>query len=295
MHKDICTSSNNRSSFMTATDVVDPREYEIGAELPYKQRFVGKNLSTEWHTATQFILTCKKELKVTLLGYSNTRTQECIKQVGFCVIKGYDSVHNMPSFQQEGIGFGSLKPLEVHFAPEFIYTIISYCTKDELAGDFGVCAFYKKSSEGPIECHEGVDFKYHKSEKHSWKGKLAGGSANVKSNPRFALKSKAKEENEIMIMLKQIQKDVSNIFAEGGERIVPTKYYVGFYVYDSDMENEITKTPQWINSFDVYHRIKLKHGKSVMVIPTTRKEGEQLDFELHCYADGEIDLKDSTP
>jgi len=172
--------------------------------------------------------------------------------------------------------------------------VVSYCTKDELAGGFGVCVF--TDNKNKVDCAEGVDWKHHATEKGSWKGKTAGGSSEElhKTNPSYQLtvgKKEDKEDIEVLIVLQQDQKDISNIFAEGGHRIVPTKFYVGFYLYDEDAENEVTKTPHWLNSFDVYMFTPLKAGKTYTIFPSTRKEGEHMDFELHAFSDKLVNLK----
>lgn len=53
----------------------------------------------------------------------------------------------MPSFQQEGMGFGSIKPLEIIVEPEYSFNIMSYCTKEELAGEFLLCIFSAKDDD----------------------------------------------------------------------------------------------------------------------------------------------------
>jgi len=92
-------------------------------------------------------------------------------------------------------------------------------------------------------------------------------------------------------MLKQVNKNVDAlVFADGGHKITPAKYYVGFYVYDDDVEKEITKTEKWINSYEVYTTLELEAGQTLVIIPTTQKEGEEMGFEIHAYSDNKFDI-----
>lgn len=96
-NKEICYATTSRNAFIVcctaysnlhskkACDVLDPREFEIAQKFPKKIRHQGSNLSTNWETATQFILTAEKATKVSLLVYSKTRTDESFKQVGLSV------------------------------------------------------------------------------------------------------------------------------------------------------------------------------------------------------------------
>lgn len=161
--KDLCYSATTRNAFMVtssfftefnccqkACDVIDPREFQIAEKTKQKQRSLGKNLSADWLTATQFQLRTKKDLnEVVVLVFSIERTDECMKQVGFCVVKDKPSDYAVPSFQPEGIGFGGLEPFRFPMEKEFTYTIVPFSKDDSLKGDFGVAVF---TPEGSAVC-----------------------------------------------------------------------------------------------------------------------------------------------
>jgi len=278
---------------MKATDSVDRREFLIMQHTGQKQRFIGKNMSKDWSTSTQFIFTVEKPTKVSILAYSDKRTDNCEKLVAFCLVQGKERVHRVPSFQQEGIGFGSLKPFEFELQPEFAYTALTYCTDDSVTGDFGVCVF-SPIKETKVHAVEATDWPHHDQAKGAWKEGTAGGSDadELMSNEKFNLKNKDKKKAQVLVMLRQVNKSVDAlVFADGGHRITPSKYYVGFYVYDEDLKSEVTKTEKWINSYDVYMTVEVEAGETVVIIPTTQKEGEEMDYELHAHADTKIELK----
>lgn len=108
---------------------------------------LGKDLSHDWLTATQFQLKTKKDLnEVAVLVFSIERTDDCIKQVGFCIVKDKPSDYAIPSFQPEGIGFGGLESFKFPMDKEFTYTIIAFSKDESLKGDFGVAVFVPEGS-----------------------------------------------------------------------------------------------------------------------------------------------------
>eukprot|EP01126_Amoeba_proteus_P038588 TRINITY_DN4032_c0_g1_i8.p1 TRINITY_DN4032_c0_g1~~TRINITY_DN4032_c0_g1_i8.p1 ORF type:complete len:519 (-),score=152.68 TRINITY_DN4032_c0_g1_i8:209-1765(-) len=293
--KDLCYSATTRNAFMKACDVVDHREFQIAEHVPQKQRVTGTNLSTDWTTATQFIMKCPKDLlSITVLAYSVERTDDCIKQVGFCVVKDKSLVHTVPSFQPEGIGFGGLDPLRFPMEKEFTYTICTYSTEPELKGDFGLCIFTPNGSPQPI-ITEAVPWKHIVSLDGEWKGKTAVGSAKIRGNPAYSLVVDCKEEHEVLVMLHQKTGDVSAIVFDEN-RIMPAKFYIGMYIVDAtgdNLEQEMMKSEKWHNSKDVYIRFSVggKHSKNLLVVPCTRMPDEELEFTISVHCDASFTFK----
>ena len=288
--KDLCYSATTRNAFMKACDVIDPREFQIAEKRPQKQRVIGKNMSTDWTTATQFQLRSKKDLnEVTVLAFSLERTDECMKQVGFCVTKDKDSEHVCPSFQPEGIGFGDIDPFTFPFEKEFTYTVCVYSKAEELKGDFGVCVFTPKGAGQPT-VKEAKSYKHSAKANGEWKGKTACGSSTIKGNPHFTLTCESKKETEVLVMLHQKTGDVSSIVFDDN-RIVPAKFYVGMYVLDG--KKEIDKSTKWHNSKDVYLRLSMGGDRSseLTIVPSTRMPEEEVQFELSAFADVKLGLK----
>lgn len=109
------------------------------------------------------------------------------------------------------------------------------------------------------------------------------------------------------VLLAQKSKDVSgSLFGEGSRSdqpsssriyfsylrsIVPAKFYIGFFIFDKTVNKEVDKTEHWLNSFEVVKNVKLEGGKSYTLIPTTQKEGEELDFSLHAFSNAKLSLK----
>jgi len=228
-------------------------------------------------------LTADTPTKVCLLVYSKTRTDESSKQVAFCVVKNNENerVHKMPSFQQEGLGFGSAKPFDLTVEPNLSYNVISYCTKEELAGEFMLCIFSEQDAS--VSCVEAKSWPCEAKESSEWKDDTAGGSGeNYNKNPKFFITPK--EDATVLIMVRQSLSNVAGALLPdgGGHRIVPSKFYVGFYVFQNKVE--IAKTEKWVNSYDVYKFVHLQGGKTFTVIPCTQKEGQECAFELHAFS-----------
>jgi len=293
-NKEVCYAVTTRNAFLKACDVIDAREFDCAQKYPKKKRIEGKNLSTKWETATQFILTVQETTKVSLLGYSKTRTDDCIKQVAFCVVQNTrnERDHKMPTFQLEGMGFGSTKAFELTMEPQYSYNVMTYCTKEELAGDFLLCIFTNKDSPD-VNCKEAKDWPKMVQANAAWKGaKAAGSGENLHDNPQFELTVSGKK-TEVLVMLRQVVKDVAGVFfAEGGHRIVPSKFYVGFFVYLNGKEHD--KTDKWVNSYDVYKFFELEPDKPYNILPCTQKEGQEMEFEIHVYSTGKISLEKSS-
>jgi len=92
-------------------------------------------------------------------------------------------------------------------------------------------------------------------------------------------------------MIQQKTKDVSAIvFIEN--RIMPTKFYIGMHVQD-EQGTILLKSHTWHNSKDVYLFAKLdsRTNKTLIVIPSTRVQGEELEFTLSVHSNCKISLK----
>lgn len=62
--------------------MIEPREFSLAQKLPIKQRIIGTNFSTDWETASQFIIEAAEPgRQITILVYSDNRTDDCSKEV----------------------------------------------------------------------------------------------------------------------------------------------------------------------------------------------------------------------
>jgi len=288
--KEMCYSATTRNAFMKACDVIDPREFAIAEKLPQKQRVLGKGLACDWTTSTQFHLRSKKGIdEVTVLAYSIERTEECMKQIGFCVVKDKEEVHNLPSFQPEGIGFGALDPFKFPMEKDFSYTVVVYSNSEDLKGDFGVSIFTPQGSPQPT-IKEAKAWRHVAKVSGEWKGKSAVGSSVLKGNPHYVLTCESKKATDLIIMLQQKTGDVSAIVFDDN-RIVPAKFYIGMYVLEGTKEAQ--KSEKWHNSKDVYIRVTMggDHPSEYVIVPTTRMPDEELEFELSAWSDGKVAWK----
>jgi len=193
------------------------------------------------------------------------------------------------TFQQHGIGFAAAKPLEFYMEPKYAYTVCPYALEEGLNGDFGIVVF--TSEKNGVTGVEPKKFKYRVEAESKWKGSTAAGSIKPLDNPHFALDVNGEGEQEVLVLLTQKSKDVSGSLFGDGTRIVPAKFYIGFFVFDKTVNQEVDKTAVWLNSFDVTKVLKLEGGKSYTVVPTTQKEGEELEFALHAYSQVKLSLK----
>jgi ankyrin repeat protein len=112
--KDNTVPKQSRVTFMTELDVLDAREFKLMRKFPTQKRVFGKNLSLDWHKATQFAFSVKQKTKVAvLIAYPEVdKKPDFAVKTGFCVVKGDEGIHKEPTFWQGGIGFGGLKPFK---------------------------------------------------------------------------------------------------------------------------------------------------------------------------------------
>jgi len=273
---------------MKACEVSDPREFALQQKLPVKQRVEGKDLSDDWATATQFILSGNKDVtEATVLLYPENRTDDYHKQIGFCVIKDNEPVHELPSFQPEGIGFGGQEALKFVMEVENTYTVCSYCNDKELHGNFGLCIFQKEGKQ-ELTVTPAKKWKHTAKIEGAWKGDNAAGSSNKFKNTPFIVSTDG--VGEVYLMLHQKSKDVSAIVFDDN-RIVPAKYYIGMYVMSADKKTELAKSAKWHNSKEVYLKVNLEGSDSAIVLPCTVMPGEELEFELTAFSDVKVQLK----
>jgi len=287
--KDICYSTTTRNAFMKATDTSDAREFELHEKFKNKQRFQGKNLTNDWKTASQYTFTVKENTKVVILVYPVNRMEDYEKKVAGCIVQHEYPAFQVVSFQQQGMGFAAAKPFEFNMEPEFAYTVCPYSMDEALNGDFGICVF--TNSKAGVDGVEPKKFKHHAEIDGKWKGDNAAGSAKPLENPSFLLNVEGEGNQDLVIMLTQKSKDVSGSLFGDGTRITPAKFHVGFFIFDKTVNKELDKTPHWLNSFDVVKVFKAEGGKMYTIVPTTQKEGEELEFSLHVYSHGKVSLK----
>ena len=84
-----------------------------------------------------------------------------------------------------------------------------------------------------------------------WKGKTAGGCQNEKKtwhkNPFFSLVIPKKEGVEMSIVLMQKKNAMEEILPY---QTLPYDFYIGYYLYDADVETCIGQVPKWKNAVE---------------------------------------------
>jgi len=231
----------------------------------------------------------KENTKATFLIYPVNRAEEYEKKAVGCIVQHETPELPVVTFQQAGIGFAAAKPLEFNMEPEFAYTVCPYAMDEALEGEFGIVVF--TNLKGGAAAAEPKKLKYHAEAEAKWKGSTAAGSMKPLENPHFQLDVGGEGDQEVLLMLTQKSKDVSGSLFGDGTRIVPAKFYIGFFVFDKTVNKELDKTAHWLNSFDVTKTFKAEGGKTYTVVPTTQKEGEELEFSLHAHSHTKVSLK----
>jgi len=197
----------------------------------------------------------------------------------------------VPSFQPEGIDFGTLGVLKFPVETEHTYVVCSYVTNKALEGDFGICLFQEKGE--PVSCVVAKQWSHVEKMDSEWKGDSAFGSVigalSKNLNPKFTVS--VEHSGNIFLMIAQRTKDVSAIVFDE-KRIMPTKFYIGMHVLDEKGEI-VAQSEKWHNSKDVYLYVNLESKKKYTVIPSTRNKDEEIEFTLSIHGHSKVTLKRS--
>jgi len=120
------------------------------------------------------------------------------------------------------------------------------------------------------------------------KGKKAGGCQNEKKtwhkNPFISLIIPKKESVPLSIVLTQKKNAMEEIIPF---QTLPYDFYIGYYLYDADVETSMGQVDKWKNALEVLKDWNLNGvmQRQYTIIPTTFKAGEETTFTLSVYTD----------
>lgn len=129
--------------------------------------------------------------------------------------------------------------------------IVPYAKNKDQPDTFSLLIFTK--TEGEISIKQLKDWQHSQVVKGQWKGKMAGGAQSEDNrktwhkNPFFSLHIPEKKDVEVAIVLAQKKNAMEEIIPY---QILPYDFFIGFYLYDAEVEQLIGQTTKWKNAME---------------------------------------------
>lgn len=284
-----------RKVFMEQLGVHDAREFPELKKFPKKFTAEGKKISIDYLESTQFTITSKTQMEVSILISSPELSSEFASQSSFALTKSQQGIHNEPDYSRDTIAFGGAKAVHVTIEPEYFYTIIPYAKMEQFEGGYVVVVRTEEDKEVTIT--ELKPWKYCEVVEGRWKKKTAGGALHNETwvkNTQYELTLPKQDNVRFLVYLAQEPDDIEYRLPDGGElSVVPYDFNIGFVLLDKNGTKAIDQTEKFSNSRGVHKEFVLncKENNVWTIVPATWNPGEESEFTLKVYCDEPISLK----
>eukprot|EP01099_Mayorella_cantabrigiensis_P004405 TRINITY_DN330_c0_g1_i2.p1 TRINITY_DN330_c0_g1~~TRINITY_DN330_c0_g1_i2.p1 ORF type:complete len:203 (-),score=54.26 TRINITY_DN330_c0_g1_i2:40-648(-) len=196
------------------------------------------------------------------------------------------------SYQTALEGYGSNKPFFGVFDPDVKHVVIPYSGESTQHGQFSLLVFTEPDKH--INISPLKPWKHSVTIEGQWKGSTAGGCQNHESwinNPKYALELADKKDDEnvpILVMLSQKKSELDLI----PYQVMAYQLFIGWYIYDHSMENQIEVCKKWRNAREVVqnYQINFRKHKKVVIVPTTFDPGQETTFSVTVFSDHQLKL-----
>jgi len=277
---------HSKEIFMKTVGVEDYQEIALLQDWTNRLRVETSRVSFEWQNSPQIAISATKPTPVRILVHHQGAIDN--SNIGYVVIKSVRGVHKEPSLS-ELLGHGSnTTPFEIMVDPSFHTVVVPYAKTKDQPDRVSVLVFTKEGDE--VQIKKLQPWKHCQSLQGEWKGASAGGCQNEKKtwhqNPFFSLIIPKKENVELSIVLAQKKSAIEEILPY---QTIPYDLYIGYYLYDGDVEKIIGQVPKWKNAAEVLCDWTLngKETRQYTIIPTTYKAKEETTFTITVYSDEE--------
>jgi len=221
-------------------------------------------------------------------------------QLSYCVVASDNRTYKQPSLT-ELVGYGSSEPFAGKIGAEDPklqnIVIIPYAKAKDCSDKFSVLVFTKPGDK--VKIKQLKEWKHETSIEGEWKGKTAGGAQSPEhektwhKNPFFSLilpSDKGKVEVSVVLSQKQTFEDAASLVPY---QQIPYPFYIGFYLFDSDVEDLLGQCRKWKNAKEVFCNFTLDGSKSTQytIVPTTFKAKEETSFTIRVLSTSTVKVK----
>eukprot|EP01099_Mayorella_cantabrigiensis_P004406 TRINITY_DN330_c0_g1_i3.p1 TRINITY_DN330_c0_g1~~TRINITY_DN330_c0_g1_i3.p1 ORF type:complete len:660 (-),score=187.11 TRINITY_DN330_c0_g1_i3:40-1926(-) len=300
-----------KANLKAAAGIEDDREFEVKkGDLTHRTRQLGDPLEYDWKKSQQFVISVKEKTEVCVIlrflgpgsllpgaGNQSPRSIETTDllqgtKTGFVVVTTAEGHHNEMSYQTALEGYGSNKPFFGVFDPDVKHVVIPYSGESTQHGQFSLLVFTEPDKH--INISPLKPWKHSVTIEGQWKGSTAGGCQNHESwinNPKYALELADKKDDEnvpILVMLSQKKSELDLI----PYQVMAYQLFIGWYIYDHSMENQIEVCKKWRNAREVVqnYQINFRKHKKVVIVPTTFDPGQETTFSVTVFSDHQLKL-----
>eukprot|EP01130_Rhizamoeba_saxonica_P008809 TRINITY_DN3568_c0_g1_i1.p1 TRINITY_DN3568_c0_g1~~TRINITY_DN3568_c0_g1_i1.p1 ORF type:complete len:638 (-),score=136.54 TRINITY_DN3568_c0_g1_i1:2085-3998(-) len=281
--------SENALAVLESSEICDFREFEVKNDYSKFFRIEGSDITEDWETATQFIITVSRTTNACILIYPLPPNPDSEPSgLAFCIAKSEEDHYRLPSYQEFGIGFGTHKPYEGTLEKDSIYHILPVSEREY--DHFGIVIYTEKKVK--LNTIEAAEYQYTASKESEWEGESAGGFAantpEFKKNPAFHLLFPGGSETvSVRIMLSQ---GVENRDHSSRLAIRPGDFIIGFYLFNTNM-TKVVHVSSFTQATELVEIIELDASNQYLLVPCTQSPGEETDFAIDVFCESKVKLK----
>ena len=284
---------STKSAVLEGFGIVDPREFLTMKDFPQRVSLTAHKVSHIFKMDTsQFAIRADKDCKCRVLAHVADSVGVQNEKVGAVLCKWTDNVepvYKEPTTIRSVVGFTSEAALAVDLEANTFYVVHAF-TKYKDVAELAQVIFHFEQDVN-VEVRELKDWPHTVKVKSAWKGDSAGGAQPLETwlnNPNFLLKVPQQKDLDLCIMLSQ-----QKINTDGNFLVQPYTSFIGFYIYQNNLEDAINNSNKFLNSRDVF--CTFKHDgtalSEMVVIPATHKDKIEKSFTIQVFSSSEINFE----
>lgn len=282
-----------RMAFFEACNVVCAREFPLKQEYKHRISFGKEGLDKDWTANPQhcFRSSSPAELKL-LFHYEEPIPDDLaspMEKAGYLVVKPPRSDMKEKTYLHDLVAYGTLNPLSVQLEDTTLdYLPLPYCKNEALPGKWWIVAYTNSDEVGVFERAE---WEHSIVQEGEWKGEAAGGcieNDTWKNNPKYKLTIPAEEDVKLYVLLEQ-ERSAQDVLPF---QVLPYKSHIGFYVYDTELDEVFGSVKQMKNAREVSAMVTLngKRFTEYVLLPATFKAGDELKYTLRIFSQSDCKL-----
>eukprot|EP01094_Clydonella_sp_ATCC50884_P027466 TRINITY_DN789_c0_g1_i2.p1 TRINITY_DN789_c0_g1~~TRINITY_DN789_c0_g1_i2.p1 ORF type:complete len:706 (-),score=287.23 TRINITY_DN789_c0_g1_i2:242-2320(-) len=282
-----------RMAFFEACNVVCEREFDLKKEYKHRITFGKTALEKDWTANPQYCFRTSSPAELKLLFHYEEPIPDDLaspmEKAGFLVVKPPRSDMKEKTYLHDLVAYGTLAPLSIKLEETALdYLPLPYCKNEALPGKWWIVAY---TNSDDVQLFERKEWNHSIAVEGEWKGDTAGGCIEHdtwKNNPKFKLVIPAEEEVKVSLLLEQ-ERSAQDLLPF---QVLPYKTHIGFYVYDTELDEVFGSVKQMKNAREVSESVTLngKRFTEYTVVPATFKPGDETKFTLRLFSESDCKL-----